>query len=403
MQTAPNSQHFDMIIVGAGMAGASLALALSKPSLKGKAIRIALVEAAELNFGQHPGFDGRAIALSAGSERWLREQDLWAPLAPHACAIEHIHVSDRGHCGSTTLDAHEYQLDALGQVIELEHAGREFHQLLAQRDNVSLFCPNKVVHIEQQQQQVTIQLNNQQSLSASLLIGADGADSVVGKQGGLSQQQHDFAKYALIANVQAEQDLAGRAFERFTEDGPLALLPMTDNRWSVVWSVKADEAKRLQALEEHQFVAALQQAFGFRAGQFLNVGKRYAYPLVLRYYPRLFSHRLLVLGNAAHSLHPIAGQGFNLGLRDVAALSSLVLAQWQQAEDLGAHSLLDRYQQLRQDDIERTISMTSSLASLFASSDKSSVVPRNLGLMAMQMSPRFKSLLAKQSLGLFSR
>ncbi|MDO6683852.1 MULTISPECIES: 2-octaprenyl-6-methoxyphenyl hydroxylase [unclassified Agarivorans] len=395
-------EHFDIAIVGAGMAGASLALALSNQESGVKPLRIAVIEAAELNFGQHPGFDGRAIALSAGSERWLKQQNLWQSLAPHSCAIEHIHVSDRGHCGWTTLDADEYQLRALGQVIELEHAGREFHQLLAEREQITLFCPHKVKSIEQQQQQVIVELDNQQSITASLLVGADGADSLVGKKIG-TQQQHDFAKFALIANVQAEQALAGRAFERFTDNGPLALLPMTNQRWSVVWSVDAEQAKQLQNLDEDAFLAELQQAFGYRAGRFVGVGARVTYPLVLRYYQRFFAHRMLILGNAAHSLHPIAGQGFNLGLRDVAALAPLILEQWHKEQDLGAHAMLDAYQQQRQADIERTISMTSSLASLFASSDKSSVVPRNVGLMAMQLFPSFKSLLAKQSLGLFSR
>jgi len=394
-------QHFDIIIVGAGMTGASLALALSqKPSAK--PLKIALIEAAELNFGQHPGFDGRAIALSAGSLRWFQQQGLWSNMAPYGCAIEHIHVSDRGHCGWTSMQADEYHLDALGQVIELEHAGRELHQQLAQRQGISLFCPARVKHIEQQQQQVLLELDDQQCLSGSLLIGADGADSLVGQKIG-SQQQHDFAKYALIANVQADQDPAGRAFERFTEQGPLALLPMSEQRWSVVWSLEAEQAKRLQSADEQVFLSELQQAFGYRAGRFSAVGKRAAYPLVLRYYPRLFAHRMLLLGNAAHSLHPIAGQGFNLALRDVAALAPLLLQQWQQGLDLGAHSLLDAYQQLRQDDIQRTIAMTAGLASVFASSDKSSVIPRNLGLMAMQLCPSFKLLLAKQSLGLFSR
>ncbi|MEE1673701.1 2-octaprenyl-6-methoxyphenyl hydroxylase [Agarivorans aestuarii] len=398
-QIQDQHQHFDIAIVGAGMAGASLALALSNDSAE-QPLRIAVIEAAELNFGQHPGFDGRAIALSAGSEQWLRQQGLWQYLAPHTCAIEHIHVSDRGHCGYTTLNAQEYQLDALGQVIELEHAGREFHTLLSQRQQVQLFCPNKVNKIEQQAEQVQLELDKQQTISASLLVGADGAESLVGKQIG-NQQLHDFGKFALIANVQAEQDLAGRAFERFTEDGPLALLPMTDNRWSVVWSLNAEDAQRLQAASENEFLAELQRAFGYRAGRFIGVGKRFAYPLALRYYPRLFSHRLLVLGNAAHALHPIAGQGFNLGLRDVAALAELIQQQLSCGGDLGAHSLLDAYQQRREQDNARTISMTSTLASLFASNDKTSVVPRNLGLMAMQLSPSFKSLLAKQSLGLY--
>ncbi|WP_432451844.1 2-octaprenyl-6-methoxyphenyl hydroxylase [Agarivorans sp. QJM3NY_29] len=392
-------QAFDIVIVGAGMAGASLALALSQ-SQQDKPLKIALIEAAPLNFGQHPGFDGRAIALSAGSEQWLREQDLWAALAPYACAIEHIHVSDRGHCGWTKLDADEYHLSALGQVIELEHAGREFHRLLAER-SVRLFCPSKLVKLEQQQQQVRITLDDQQSLTARLLIGADGADSQVALQGGLQQQLHDFAKYAVIANVEAEQAPAGRAFERFTIDGPLALLPMNGHRWSVVWSVSAAEAQRLQNLAEADFLAALQRAFGYRAGRFIGLGKRYAYPLVLRYYPRLFNHRLLLLGNAAHSLHPIAGQGFNLGLRDVACLSTLIEQHWQQGKDIGGHALLDAYQQSRQADIERTILMTSSLASLFAGDDKSMVIPRNLGLMAMRLLPDLKAVLAKQSLGLF--
>ncbi|WP_026970912.1 2-octaprenyl-6-methoxyphenyl hydroxylase [Aliagarivorans marinus] len=388
-------QQFDLVIVGGGMVGASLALGLAHYAPK---LKLALIEAQPLDFGQHPGFDGRAIALSAGSVNWLKQAQLWDELASFAAPISHIQVSDRGHLGRVDMLPDDYLLDSLGQVIELEHAGRILHQRLSQCPQVTLFCPNAIRSFERTDDSVELELEGGESLSASLLVGADGGNSQVRGWADLTQHHHDFGKVALIANIEGEQAPNGRAFERFTEDGPLALLPMTGQRWSLVWSLSPEQADYYQQCPEHEFLSALQAQVGEQAGAMLRVGQRHCYPLLLRYSPRLFSHRMLVMGNAAHTLHPIAGQGFNLGLRDVAALCKL-LADSEQ--DPGSFALLHAYQQGREQDIQRTVLMTSLLASGFASKDKLSIVARNIGLVAMQHLDCLKVPLVRQSLGLF--
>lgn len=388
------SEHFDILICGAGMAGASLALLLSE--LSEKPVRIALVEANPLDYGHHPGFDARAIALSAGSIDIYKQVGIWPELASYAQPIEKIHVCDRGHLGQVSIGRDEYGIEQLGAVIELAHAGRVLHQRLQQRDNITLFCPAKVGQISSSQTHQRVILTDGRTLEAKLVVGADGGASDVAVQMKLDAKTLDFGQSAIIANVQCNLPHQARAFERFTEFGPVALLPMLDNRWSLVWCVSHSQANRLSQCDDAQFLARLQTMFGYRVGRFEIVGKRDVYPLILTTRSALFSHRSVIIGNAAHSLHPIAGQGFNLGIRDAATLAQLL----KDAEDPGAFALLNRYRQLRKEDITTTVGLTSALAIGFSSKDKLSVVARNIALVALAKCPELKAPLVRQTLGM---
>lgn len=389
------TQEYDIVIAGGGMTGAVLAIALSRLNPSGRKYRIALVEAKQPQQKLHPGFDGRAIALSARTVSALKQFDIWPALSAAAHAIHHIHVSEKGHAGRVTIDATEFALPALGYVLELSDAGYQLYQMLQQIPEISHYCPVKLDSFEQQPDFVSLSLSSGEQLSTRLLVSAEGAQAVIPQQLHLPVQQHDFSQSAIITTLNVDQLVNARAWERFTAEGPLALLPLGENSYSVVWCQQPAEAVEAMQLSDAVFTSQLQQAFGYRAGRFLNIGERAVYPLSLRYLPQMTHHRITLLGNAAHQLHPVAGQGFNLAMRDIISLQE-VLAE---AVDPGGYSELQRYRQYRDDDQQRTIWMTSSLATLFTEPAASLVIPRQLGLMLMNRVSCLKNGLVQQALG----
>lgn len=390
-----------IIIVGGGMAGATLALAIS--SLTRGKVAVDLVEATRPDDRAHPGFDARAIALAQGTCRQLARIGIWPALRDCATAITHVHVSDRGHAGFVNLHAQDYQVDALGQVIELHAAGQRLFALLAKAPGVTLHCPAKVVDVLRTVTYAEVQLDNGRRLSGQLLVAADGSRSALAQACNVQWQQRDYPQFATIANVTTSQAPQGRAFERFTRCGPLALLPMSQGRSSLVWChAKADRAQ-VDRWDDARFLTELQQAFGWRLGKMLQAGKRHSYPLSLLTANQHVSHRLALVGNAAQTLHPIAGQGFNLGLRDVMSLAETLAEAAEVGEDLGAYALLSRYQQRRQRDRQATIGVTDGLIRLFANDYAPLVAGRNLGLMAMEQLPAVRDTFAKRTLGWVER
>ncbi|MBA5763857.1 2-octaprenyl-6-methoxyphenyl hydroxylase [Vibrio sp. 404] len=391
-------KQFDVVIAGGAMAGMTLALALDSLS-QGK-VSIAIVEPFQVDHQSHPGFDSRSIALSYGTVQILSKLNLWQDIAPIATAIKHIHVSDRLHAGMTDIDHKDLSTDALGYVVELADVGRVYHQKIAQSESISLFCPDSVSQIERTQTHNVITLNSGQQLHGKLLVAADGAVSSCCDLLGIELKQHDFEQVAVIANIRTQQAHQGRAFERFTEQGPVALLPMSDDRMSLVWCLRPESAQQVLELDDQAFLSQLQEVFGWRLGQLTQVGSRASYPLLLRYREHNTSHRFAIVGNAAQTLHPIAGQGFNLGIRDVASLAEEIAGS---LEDVGAYSVLSAFKQRRQDDRINTIAMTSSLVHLFSNDYLSMRIGRNLGLALMDNIPALKTPLLQRTLGLVAR
>ncbi len=390
-----------VIIVGGGMAGATLALAIS--SLTQGTVAVALVEATRPDDRAHPGFDARAIALAQGTCRQLARIGVWAALSDCATAIAHVHVSDRGHAGFVNLHAQDYQVDALGQVIELYDAGQRLFALLEKAPGVTLHCPAKVVDVLRTVDHAEVQLDNGQRLKGQLLVAADGSRSALAQACNIQWQQRDYPQFATIANVTTAEAPQGRAFERFTRYGPLALLPMSNGRSSLVWCHARENREQVDSWSDERFLNELQQAFGWRLGRMLKAGKRHSYPLSLLMANQHVSHRLALVGNAAQTLHPIAGQGFNLGLRDVMSLAETLADAAQSGADLGAYSLLSRYQQRRQKDQQATIGVTDGLIRLFANDYAPLIAGRNLGLMAMEQLPAVRDAFAKRTLGWVER
>lgn len=388
-------KSFDVIIAGGAMAGSTLALALNV--LSQRALSIAIIEPFQTNHHAHPGFDSRSIALAHGTVELLKSWGLWQSLSPFATPITQIHVSDRSHAGMVNFDSTHLGLDALGYVVELSKVGQQYAEKINACDNITYFCPLSVEHVESSPEHVSVTLSDQQRITGKLLVAADGALSTSSAQMGFVRQEHDFEQVALIANVVSAQQHRGRAFERFTASGPLALLPMSDDRLSLVWCLSAEQAEQMLYASDSEFLAQLQTMFGWRLGRFLQVGQRSTYPLILRYHSQTIAHRFVTIGNAAQTLHPIAGQGFNLGIRDIATLAQVLTEE--DTQSMGEYRQLATFRQRREADRQATIQLTSTLVHLFSNDWLTLRVGRNLGLMAMENIPLLKAPLLNHTLG----
>lgn len=389
--------QFDVVIAGGAMAGMTLALAINK--LAPKPMSIAVIEPFQADHDQHPGFDSRSIALSYGTVSILKKFGLWHEIAKVATPIEHIHVSDRSHAGMTDISTDEAGVEALGYVVELADVGRIYHRQVQQDANITLLN-SAVEQVQRSEDAVKLELSSGERVEGKLLVAADGAVSTCCHQIGIELNEHDFEQVALIANITTQVPHNGRAFERFTQSGPVALLPMSQGRMSLVWCLKPEQAQQVIEYNDEQFLSELQHAFGWRLGKLERVGQRASYPLLLRYRKQNVSHRFAIVGNAAQTLHPIAGQGFNLGIRDVATLAECIATA---SDDPGCYRALKQFKNSRREDRDATITMTSSLVHIFSNDYLSLRIGRNLGLFGMDNVPGLKSPLLKRTLGLVAR
>lgn len=395
-------EKFDVVIIGGAATGSILALALS--SATQHQLRIALVEKALPNYAEQGGFDGRSIALAEGSLQKLTQiqplasGNLGEIIRKIATPITQIHISDQGHFGKTTLSADELHLPQLGAVVELAKLGDVLQALLANAPNIRLYCPDSLASLTRTMQECHLQLASGVQLQAQLLVAADGIQSQLAQQCGVQTQCiQDYQQSAIIANVELAEPHRGQAFERFTPQGPFALLPLSHNRMSLVWCV-ADPSDAM-ALNEAQFLKALQQQFGWKLGKFQRLSKRFVYPLSLQKAERHIGHRLAIVGNAAQLVHPVAGQGFNLGMRDLFELAGRVGEAFQQRKDIGSVELLAQFERAREADQARIMQATSGLISLFGCQALPIQALRNFGLVALSHSKNLRNQIAHQALG----
>ena len=390
-----SANQFDIVIAGGGMAGSTLAWALlqARPELQ-----IAIIEQQKETISP-VSFDSRSIALARASAQLLEQWGLWAELKHHACAIETIHVSDRGHFGKTRLTAEEYLQDALGYVIEVEHIGVLLAQKLQQKNNVTWFSPNTITQLNPSETAQNLLLHDGTELSCRLLLIAEGGMSPTRNLAGFNLIEQPYQQSAVIANLALAQHHQHIAYERFTEHGPIALLPLSQDRYSLVFTTTAEHAAELMQQTDSEFLASVQQAFGYRAGIFATSGSRASYPLVLRRCDSSVRHRTALLGNSLHNLHPIAGQGFNLALRDIAELVKQINNS---QTDIGGYAMLRGYQQARQQDIALVSTATDALVRLFSNRSRTIALARNTGLLAMSLCDALKRPLAEQAMGLRS-
>ena len=301
----------DVAIVGGGLVGASLALALAQLQLK-----VVLIEAHPFGVSGQPSFDDRTTALSNGSRRIFEGIGVWPLLAREATPIRRIHISDQGRFAFARLDAKEQQLQALGFVITNRIMGAALWRRLDEQ-SVTVLAPARVtgVELKPDHRRLTCQVGDHEisSIEAQLVIAADGAQSTVREAAGIGATRWDYEQQALVTNVFTQRFHDYVAYERFTAAGPLALLPMSEGRVGLIWTTAPQSSRELAELPDAEFLARLQDAFGFRLGRFTRVGARQLYPLSLTRSDEHIAPRLVIVGNAAQSLHPIAGQRFNLG------------------------------------------------------------------------------------------
>ncbi|MBV7317368.1 2-octaprenyl-6-methoxyphenyl hydroxylase [Shewanella sp. NIFS-20-20] len=391
-----DAELWDLVIVGGGMTGALLALALRSLT----SAKIALIEAQAVS-ADHPGFDARSIALAQGSVEQLKRWQLWPLLAPLTSPINTIHVSDRGNFGMTTLEAKAPGIAAFGQVLGLEDAGRQLQQALVQAD-IDFVCPDTVAQLSTHADYQQLTLSSGRQLRSRLLVAADGAQSFVRQCLGLEQQLTDFNQSAIIANISLDRPHQGQAFERFTAQGPLALLPMAKGNgkcMSLVWAMSPAQQAEYLNLADTKFLAVLQAAFGYRAGAFTRVSQRHGYPLIMSVMPRPIYHRCVFVGNAAQTLHPIAGQGFNLGLRDIAGLVSVLTPVLNAGGDAGSAALTHDYLAARTQDRQATLLAIETLVRGFSNQDWPLVLGRNIGLRLLSWCPPLKRPVVASALG----
>ncbi|PWV64555.1 2-octaprenyl-6-methoxyphenyl hydroxylase [Plasticicumulans acidivorans] len=397
-----NAVDYDIVVVGGGMAGACLAAALD-----GLGLRIALIEAQAWSTGDtHPGYDERTLALGWGSRRIFEGLGVWPDLLEAATPIRRIHISDRGHVGVARLDCRDEGVEALGYVVAARAIGAALQQRLAGLRDVDLLCPASVESVGPESTAVVLHVRTAgttRALRARLVVAADGARSTLREQLGVPTLEWDYGQTAIIANVTPQYPHAGVAYERFTADGPLALLPHGERRCALVLTVASQAADAALAMDDAAFLALVQARFGERLGRFERVGHRQAHPLRLVKAREHARERVALVGNAAHTLHPIAGQGFNLGLRDVAALAEVIVDAVRAGADPGAPSVLARYADWRRWDQRKTIGFTDGLARLFTSPLPPLMLARNLGLLAFDLCAPAKRALARQMMGLAGR
>lgn len=391
----------DVLIVGGGLVGSLLANALSQLGLN-----IVISEARSIDGLEQPSFDGRATALANGSRRVLAQLGLWSSIASEAQPIRTIHVVERGRFGSARIEADEEGVEALGYTVENRTLGKALWNPLQQSDRVTSLAPAVLSECATGPDGVTARIElagRIHRVSSRLLVAADGARSSLRAAAGIQAQIDDYGQQALIVNCTSFEPHRGRAFERFTTEGPLAVLPLTQDRVAIVWVLPTAKADATMALDDSEFREALQAAFGYRLGRFDRVGQRDVHPLYRVRSESVIHERSVLIGNAAVALHPVAGQGFNLALRDVASLAEIVADARRDGEDPGSTSVLDQYRNWRAADQRKLATFTHALVRGFGADITGLSLLRGLGLLGFDLMPQAKSTLARHTMGMAGR
>ncbi len=384
----------DVLIVGGGMVGLTLAAALG-----GAGLMVRVVDRTPVAATTEPEFDGRASAIAAGSREVLDAIGAWPAMAAHAGPILEIRVSDGASPLFLHYDHDELGVGPLGHIVENRHIRRALLDRLAALERVRVIGGREVVAIDRGALGAEARLDDGQRLAARLIVAADGRDSPVRQGAGIGVTAWRYDQAGIVCTVAHARPHRGIAQERFLPSGPFAILPMTGNRSSIVWTERADLAPRLLALDDAGFADELARRFGDYLGDLRVVGPRFSYKLSLLHAERYVDHRLALIGDAAHAMHPIAGQGFNIGIRDVAALAEVVVDALRLGLDPGATTVLERYQRWRRFDNTVMLALTDGLNRLFSNGIAPLRLARDAGLAAVDKLPALKRVLMRHAMG----
>lgn len=390
MATYDGFDH-DILILGGGLVGSSLACALD-----GSGWRVAQVEASPPQEGA-PGFDERKLALALASLNALAALDVLPRLATAPAPIQRIHVSRAGDFGAVRLAASDHGRDAFGGVVLARELGQALESRLASASGLERYRPARVLAVEPHADGPVVvleQAGQARRLRTRLLVAADGTHSLARDAFGIGTDEHDYGQTLVVCSIATDRAPDGTAYERFTAQGPVALLPMAGGHYGAICGVARDDAARVLALDDAGYAGYFQARFGWRAGRVVRAGARSGYPIRRRVAQAITAPRAVVMGNAAQTLHPIGAQGFNLGLRD-----ALTLAEVLAGDDPGAPALLAEYAQRRRDDRERTLAFSDGLARATANPSFPMHVLRSLGLLALGHVPGLADPLVSGAMG----
>ncbi len=399
------TDKYDLIISGGGMVGASLACILV-----GYGFKVALVEAAAYSSANQPSFDSRALALTYSSGVIFRNLNVWQGLSTtEATAIRQIDVCDAAAGGRVRLTAKDVGREALGWNVQARAIGAQLLEVLESNECVSILSPMILKQVEINDAGVLAIADDSEGgtghpLSAKLLVIADGSNSVLREQLKFKPRSIPYRQRALVCRVETDRKNRGSAFEHFTRSGPLALLPFGENGYSVVWTQEPEDLDEVLQLSRSEFLVRLQTIYGDRAGQFKQLlGERKVYPLTLSYLKNFVKPRVVVVGNASHTVHPVAGQGFNLGLRGVAALAQVLRDSHNRGWDIGNIEVLSKFERWRSQEGEFVTGFTDGLIQVFANEYPVLTPARNLGLDLLQFLPPAKRWLLERTMGMHGR
>ncbi len=389
-----------VVISGGGPVGLMLALGLAQ-----QAFKVVLAEAFVPNKDAPNSFDGRVLALSHGSMQVLKKLNIWNDLVEHLTEIHHVHVSQKGYLGLTKLHAEEVDVPALGYSIQSSDLGKVLWQHVQKNQQIQVLCPARLVTFKEQGSviQAEIAVDSESAgfsgesyqVEAKLIVGADGTVSQVRKILDLPIEEKSYQAFGVIAQIETEMHPQGWSFERFTEKGPVALLPMKGHFHKAVMVCPEDEIEMVKALNDAEYIALFSSKMGERLGRFIQVSPRVIYPLKETYVPQMSKGRALLMGNASHTQHPVAAQGLNLGIRDI----EVFLEMTSLTDDIGSPEFLTEYAIARKPDHEKVMGMTDGLIDIFQ--HQSPVVGhlRGIGLMAMQAMPTLKKRFSRFAMG----
>jgi len=388
-------EQVDVLVVGAGMVGLAFACALKDSGLK-----VTLIERGEANAVESLGMDCRVSAIVLGNQQILDGLGAWKYLQADAQPMHAMRIWDDQYPGGIRFDGDEIASDMLGYLVQNSHLQSALKKTLLPYDNIEILCPATIAKVDWLSDAVHIELEDGHKLAAPLIVGADGGRSWLREQADIGVYCRDYKQQGIVANVRPMMPHHGVAFQRFMPSGPLAMLPMNNGLCSIVWSQFNDDAERLMALDSIGFREELNLTFGPMLGRVEEVGKRAAFPLKGQLAMHIVRPRLALIGDAAHTIHPLAGLGVNLGLRDAMVLAQEIVDAKKYAEDWGDISVLNRYMKLRMPDVLSVMGSMEGLHRIFTSQFPGLPILRGLGMKAVGNAGVIKSLLMRNSTGL---